>query len=149
MVKLDILKFKSRFKLLDNGCWEWISLADSRYGSFCVNGISEPSHRVSYNWFVAPLEPGKEIHHTCSNGKCVNPEHLIQLTRHEHMKIHRPIAIRKKLERAGGISGFNRVCLSCKELRPNSEFHKDSSSRSGFRSRCKTCSNKTKRRKLF
>ncbi|MHA2068156.1 MAG: HNH endonuclease signature motif containing protein, partial [Candidatus Thorarchaeota archaeon] len=46
-----------------------------------------------YRWVylqeVGPLLPGRVVHHMCSNTLCVEPTHLEQLTRSEHMSLHK------------------------------------------------------------
>ena len=38
------------------------------------------AHRVAYELFVGPLAPGMVIDHLCKNTRCVNPDHLEQVT---------------------------------------------------------------------
>ena len=63
-------------------CWEW-------EGNLWPAGYGRPrrdvlAHRVSYEAFIEKIPEGKEIHHVCGNRKCVNPWHLMVVTRSEH-----------------------------------------------------------------
>lgn len=64
-----------------NGCRIWMG-ADNGNGHGMYNG--QPVYRSFYVYFDGPIPEGKEIHHKCGNGRCVNPDHLQSLTRKEH-----------------------------------------------------------------
>lgn len=63
-------------------CWIWYgSLNNNGYGHFVRRagpGKQKKSyvHRYTYTLFKGPIGPGQEIHHTCYNRSCCNPEHL-------------------------------------------------------------------------
>jgi hypothetical protein len=40
-----------------------------------------------FELFKGAVPEGKEIHHSCGNPLCVNPEHLIAVTRKEHVEL--------------------------------------------------------------
>lgn len=46
------------------------------------------AHRVAYKKAKGPIPYGKELHHICENRRCVNPDHLLPVTRSEHKLIH-------------------------------------------------------------
>ena len=47
------------------------------------------AHRKAYeDFYGVKIDPNREIHHVCVNRMCVNPHHLIQVTRREHRLIH-------------------------------------------------------------
>lgn len=75
-------------KRLD-GCWWWIGArrgnGRNEYGAFWANG-TQRAHIVAYVWTHG--EPNADLHHTCGNALCVNPEHLVPAAagqpRHRH-----------------------------------------------------------------
>jgi hypothetical protein len=73
-------------------CWRWIGKkvsADGRGAIVGENGKLQIASRVSYELFCGSIPDGKEIHHECHNGWCVNPQHLIPVTRQENMFLER------------------------------------------------------------
>ena len=72
----------------DGDCWRWISATlRSGHGAFRVAGRSVLAHRFSFEQARGRrVRRGRELHHACGNPWCVNPEHLEELTRREHMK---------------------------------------------------------------
>ena len=58
------------------------------YGSVTYSGKVYHAHRVAYELAVGPVPPKHDLHHTCENRRCVNPDHLAVVTRSEHMRIH-------------------------------------------------------------
>ena len=71
----------------ERACWRWRGvLNEAGYGKFYVgNRKMEYAHRWSYRAFQEEIPEGKEIHHTCKNKWCVNPEHLVAVSRKEHV----------------------------------------------------------------
>lgn len=77
-----------------NGCWTWLGHDDNfDRGMFYIPGYSNKvkSHHASYIILRGPRPEGKEAHHTCLNGSCVNPDHISWLTKSEHRAEHRRI----------------------------------------------------------
>ena len=73
------------------GCWVWSGYRDRNgYARIYVPKRSprpfEWAHRYSYEVHNGPLLAGHEIDHTCQNPPCVNPQHLDQVTRSEHIR---------------------------------------------------------------
>jgi len=64
----------------ENGCLIWQG-ATNGSGHAMYNG---PAYRHYIVYFYGPIPPGYEVHHTCGNGRCVNPLHLQILTRAQH-----------------------------------------------------------------
>jgi hypothetical protein len=75
--KPDWDRFLKYVEKLPNGCWLWIGAirgnGRNEYGAFWANG-TQRTHIVAYVWTYG--EPNADLHHTCGNSLCVNPEHL-------------------------------------------------------------------------
>lgn len=95
----DVLdRFWAKVQKGDNpdDCWLWIAGRRGGnhtpqtydYGGFSLHGHDTYAHRASYLLLVGELAPGEEIHHTCENKICVNPEHLLAVTRREHGRFY-------------------------------------------------------------
>ena len=79
----------------EHGCWIWhgnvtrsdgysrvsIRLSNRQYKSVLT-------HRLAYELFVGPIPEGKDLHHTCENRSCCNPQHLVPMTHTDHMHGH-------------------------------------------------------------
>lgn len=63
--------------LLDGDCFRWIAAmrGKDKYGAFQIGYHTYRAHRVSYVW--AHGEPNCDLHHTCGNTWCVNPDHIV------------------------------------------------------------------------
>ena len=72
-----------------DGCWLWTGNVNIRgYGVASLGAGRRPlAHRVAYEWTYGSIPENKEIHHICGNKACVRPDHLVALTRLEH--VHR------------------------------------------------------------
>jgi len=75
-------RFRAKYEVRANGCWEWIgALQTNGYGSFGVGaGKSMLAHRWSYEHHVGPIPDGLTIDHLCRNRRCVNPKHIEPVT---------------------------------------------------------------------
>lgn len=60
-------------------CWNF-GKSTRGYGKFSINGKSFLAHRFSFSIFNGEIKPGFFIDHICKNTRCVNPEHLRQVT---------------------------------------------------------------------
>lgn len=78
--------FLSRIRInKENECWEWQGALDKNgYGHYSPRVYGKKSrylaHRISYSIFVKQLTPGLLIDHICRNKKCVNPDHIREVT---------------------------------------------------------------------
>ena len=70
-------------------CWNWIGGCDMKgYGVIRLKKKQVKAYRLSYEWFVKDISKDFVIHHECENTRCVNPDHLIALTRQENTYKH-------------------------------------------------------------
>lgn len=93
-----------------DSCWLWIGyikpsghgqIQRGRRGEGAVN-----AHIAAYELLVGPLPEGKVLHHLCGVKRCVNPDHLVPVTRAEHPWLHRDnIVYDARLREAGGRRG--------------------------------------------
>ena len=73
-------------------CWIWTAATISgKYGYFRDENMEMVlAHVQAYLWDNESIDAGNEIHHLCGVYLCVNPTHLIQLKRRDHLKMHAP-----------------------------------------------------------
>lgn len=96
---LDIIRFHQLIELPQpkqskqrkrEACWQWAGAISGRYGQFKLTlgkfRRALWAHRVSYAIHYGVARAGYEIHHTCGNPWCVNPDHLTELVPDEHDK---------------------------------------------------------------
>lgn len=78
----------SGFTIADNECWEWPTINKQLgYGLMSYGHTGkEYAHRVFYHLFKGELEKGMTIDHLCRNRRCVNPDHLEQVTSEENKR---------------------------------------------------------------
>jgi hypothetical protein len=65
-------------------CWNWTGSLMNGYGSIGVNGRTRRAHRIAYELLVGPTDQTLVLHHKCGNRRCVNPEHLQEISYHEN-----------------------------------------------------------------
>lgn len=65
----------------DTGCWVWQGyLNPGGYGTLCVDGRKQLTHRALYEAVVAPIPDGMPLDHICWNTACCRPDHLRVVT---------------------------------------------------------------------
>lgn len=110
--KIDVLnKFFSLFSFNESGgCWVWNgSFGGSGYGNFYDpfhKKRTTTAHRYSYELLKGPIDEGLTIDHLCRNKKCINPEHLEQ------------VSIRENLIRGTGFIAINVKKTHCPDGHP-------------------------------
>ena len=68
-------------------CWNWLGeLNEKGYGRVVFCGKKRSAHRFLYELLKKKVSLGLEIDHLCRNRKCVNPNHLEEVTHKENMK---------------------------------------------------------------
>lgn len=100
-----------------DACWLWPGALDTG-----GHGIAKDSdgrlvgvHRAVYEHDVGPIPPGHDVHHECRARPCVNPCHLIALSRADHRSVH--AAERTTCPSGHPYDGRNstqRLCSTCR-----------------------------------
>jgi len=84
-----LARFLKRVEEDEDGCWVWTGYIDEMgRGSLHIGGKYVYAHRAAYEHYVGPIIKGNQIHHTCGNKICVNPDHLRSVSRLEHARAH-------------------------------------------------------------
>src|SRR5437868_14473800 len=85
--KKDAVRFlgKVHIPTSPKWCWTWQGAkSPGGYGRFTVNGKDVMAHRFSYELFIGPIPPGRDVDHVCGTRDCPNPVHLEAVTRSEN-----------------------------------------------------------------
>ena len=113
-------------------CWEWPG-ATNDGGRPVISSYSIPryAYQVAYELRYGPVPKGLELHHTCWNKWCWNPDHVKPVTRqdnalsgpvlnwescpHGHPMIGENVQVyvRHSRPHADGSLGTYRVCRTC------------------------------------
>lgn len=85
MQSYDLERFIDKIQFTDT-CWLWkASTNEKGYGQFRLDGVLWIAHRLSAYWFNMCFNFGLTVEHECRNVKCVNPDHLIQVTNRQNL----------------------------------------------------------------
>jgi hypothetical protein len=77
-----------RLSVSDTGCWLMTGKLNPKgYARVKYKGQTWTGHRFIYSACSNEDIVGKELHHVCENKGCVNPKHLLPLTRREHWDV--------------------------------------------------------------
>jgi predicted nucleic acid-binding Zn ribbon protein len=70
-------------------CWLWLKcLRKGGYGNITIDSKPLSAHRAYYEAAHGPIPEGHEVHHTCRNPLCVNPDHLECIAVRQHQIEH-------------------------------------------------------------
>ena len=82
-----------------NGCWIWTKSLMNGYGAIKIKGKTRRAHVVSWELHNGrKVKDGYVLHHECKHRKCVNPEHLTEMTKAEHDEHHSKLTEQQVLE---------------------------------------------------
>lgn len=124
--------FLDKVEVAANGCWEWTAATISTgYGAFGAGGRKvELAHRWIYARVHGELDESLQVHHTCENPACVNPDHLEALPPVDHVAVSRDHNANKDECKHGHpfndentchTKGGRRRCRTCNRLRARGE----------------------------
>lgn len=67
-------------------CWNWNggTRGENGYGAIKIAGKVKSAHKYSYILHKGDVPENLSVSHTCHNKLCVNPEHLILVTKKEN-----------------------------------------------------------------
>lgn len=106
----------------DGDCWIWQGgVKDTGYGAVRVGKAVQMVHRVVYAVWHGELPEWYDVHHSCHNILCVNPEHLSALSRsrnvaennHERSKCEHRSGRTTRLRGMGDENMGQVVCSAC------------------------------------
>jgi len=69
------------------GCWLWAKgKVQGGYGRLYFRGSMWLAHRVAYTVYTGEIPKGMQVHHSCDNPSCCNPQHLWVGTQADNME---------------------------------------------------------------
>lgn len=137
--KYNVEKFLSMIIATDS-CWDWSGYIckKHKYGFMCISGKLYRAHRISYELFNGSTDKHMFIDHICRNKKCVNPDHLREVSPRINSIENTISSAKKNMEKTHCIHGH--------------EYTKENTVYDGVgvygykRRRCLTCKRETLRR---
>ena len=76
----------------DTGCHLWTDrLNEFGYARVRIDGRSTMVHRYRWEERNGSVPPAHDLHHVCETKHCVNPDHLVPMTRVAHARTHREL----------------------------------------------------------
>lgn len=79
-----------RFVNRTESCWLWTGAKNpGGYGTFRISRVQAGVHRWAWQWANGPIPEGLEVHHACHVRLCVNPMHLVVMTRKQNLQNRR------------------------------------------------------------
>lgn len=94
------------------GCWLWTGghITNNGYGKMMCKGVRIRVHRIAYFLANDTLPEKNDLHHKCENTLCVNPLHLEEKTRLDHVhESNNPAGINYRKAMCPNGHEYNRV----------------------------------------
>lgn len=75
----------------ETGCWVWcMAFFTGPRGGYPLMGRHTRAHKFFFEQYAGKKVPdGMVVHHLCGNTKCVNPEHLTEMSHADHNRLHK------------------------------------------------------------
>lgn len=125
---------------LPEPCWLHSGFQARGHAYLTYEGCWWRVHRLGWVASGNILEVGKELHHVCAFKHCWQPQHLLQLTRKEHMHLDGRVNAFARLQtwKAGvpAAAKAKKAKMTCPHGHPYDMIKTDAS---GTRRGCKTC----------
>ena len=117
--------FLAKIRVTDSGCWEWMAAKSGGYGVVKIRSIRSSflqAHRLAYELVHGPVDIALDMHHKvekgCMGPHCVNPAHLMPVTRRQHLVELTPgCASFEALNRNGCVNGHEYTIESTRVLK--------------------------------
>ncbi len=120
--------FMSHVMVIASGCWEWQgSIGSGGYGQFAWDRYPIGAHRAAWMLFKGELQEELVLDHLCRNRRCVNPDHLEEVTQVENMRRSRGHPARGR---------WQRVKTHCPQ---GHEYDEENTRRNAGRRYCEAC----------
>jgi HNH endonuclease len=106
----------------NTGCWLWAGSCDP--GGYPKTGRGQLLvHRAMYEMFIGGIERSHDVHHICRTRCCVNPAHLVPISKLDHRRLR--LIEQTHCKRGHRLDAANvwirnngrRLCKLCNKLR--------------------------------
>ncbi len=82
-------RLRNRRMIDEKGCHRWLgALNTSGYATIRLDGKLRLAHVVAWELDHGRKPIGVDCHHVCERKDCINPRHLLALTKSEHKRLH-------------------------------------------------------------